>query len=314
LPGIKMTLKDTYEIVRMLKKTIFGTIELGFEKKTGQQVAVKISSCQKRMKKLEWLENPREEVRLMTLLNNKHEVGSKYVIKLLFAESDQENDWTVLEFAPKGDLFDVVSSAFTSGRLDVEKAKSLFIQIVEGIHFIHKCNISHLDLSLENILISDDNTVKICDFGLAREGANFKGSCERPGKIGYMCGEIYAQKDFNGHKADVWSAGVILFILLTGIPPYEIPSVTDERFRWVLRGYSGLTKMFRAWKIDWIPDEAIDLLSHMLTTQEKRWTSEQVLRHPWLASSTSSNLTSSSSSSSLQLYENLTESLTCLQI
>jgi len=183
-----------------------------------------------------------------------------------------------------------------------------FIQIVEGVHFIHKCNISHLDLSLENILLSNDDTIKICDFGLAREGVHFKGTSERPGKVGYMCGEIFSQKDYNGHKADVWSAGVILFILLSGIPPYEIPSLADERFKFILRGYNGLTKMLRSWKVDWIPDAAIDLLSHMLTTQDKRWSIEQVLQHPWLRSSASSSLSTGTAP-----YDNLEAPLNGLE-
>ena len=103
----------------------------------------------------------------------------------------------------------------------------------------------------------------------------------KPGKLGYMAAELFGGAHFDGKACDVYSSGVILFIILTGVPPFEMSAESDARFRLI---YSGqLRKLLQTWQLlHVVSEQAIDLLSHMLCPPDKRFTIEQVLAHPWL--------------------------------
>jgi len=171
-----------------------------------------------------------------------------------------------------------------AGRLEDSVARKFFKQLVSGVEYIHNNMICHLDLSLENMLLSENEELKICDFGLAREMKDIsKFPAElrnKPGKLGYMAPEIFAGQPFDGKLADIYSMGVILFIILTGVPPFEMSSDSDARFRLIYNGY--LRKLLKTWNfLGIILEEAIDLLSHMLCPVEKRFSLENIIVHPW---------------------------------
>lgn len=104
-----------------------------------------------------------------------------------------------------------------------------------------------------------------------------QGTC---GKWNYMSPEIYRNQPFDGHAVDLWAAGVILFLMLTGFPPWDRASQTDERFRYMTAGY--LVQMLTEWEIPISPD-AMDLLQRMLFLDPKdRLGLDQVRAHPWM--------------------------------
>jgi len=247
------------------------------------------------------LEDPREEARIMSRLSLGQ--GHPNVIKLLYQHEDAEADvrYSVLEYASGGELFDVISSY---GKLTNDQALEVFTQVLDGVYYLHQNRIVHLDLSLENLLLDSTSRIKICDFGMARElklidgkgkvqkqqGADAADDEEeqkfelmhgRPGKVGYMAPEIIAGQGFDGRAADVFSLGVTLFILLTGIPPFSSASPQDERYHMIVSGE--MKNLLVAWGHEDVSDEAIDLLSHMLCSPHQRWGLEQVLSHPWLS-------------------------------
>eukprot|EP00456_Euglypha_rotunda_P020532 TRINITY_DN17905_c0_g3_i1.p1 TRINITY_DN17905_c0_g3~~TRINITY_DN17905_c0_g3_i1.p1 ORF type:complete len:219 (+),score=23.11 TRINITY_DN17905_c0_g3_i1:72-728(+) len=193
---------SSYTVIRTIRDTLCGKVKLAQENNEGYLVAMKFSSRPK-LKELQQrscAEDPTSEIRLMKKLNQaKNCAGGEYVIRLLdnflVERGGQEFDCTVLEFADGGELFDHVQQlAARSNRLDLECVKSIFRMIAMGVHFIHTNNITHGDLSLENLLISKNGVVKICDFGLAREGRTFEASTHPRGKIPYMAPEVFNLK------------------------------------------------------------------------------------------------------------------------
>jgi len=96
-----------------------------------------------------------------------------------------------------------------------------------------------------------------------------------------MAPEVYSCQEYSGTQADVWSLGIVLFIMLTGVPPMEIPSVQDDRFR--LMKSSGAKALLRAWRMNtWFSSDAMDLLNRILVVEpSRRPTVEEILSHPW---------------------------------
>merc|ERR1712154_193950 len=108
----------------------------------------------------------------------------------------------------------------------------------------------------------------------------FNAATIRPGKKGYMAPEIYAYQRFNGEKADVFSLGVLIFILLTGFPPFNTPNASDKCFQYIY--YGKLEWLLKQWKLNEIIDEECrDLLGKIFCHPKKRITIKEMLKHPW---------------------------------
>lgn len=103
----------------------------------------------------------------------------------------------------------------------------------------------------------------------------------KPGKLGYMSPELFASLPFYGHLSDVYAMGVVLFIMLTGVPPYQSPAIADQRFKLIYEGQIG--KLLTAWNMPNIMSRAArDLLSRMMCPPEQRLNIQQVLAHPFV--------------------------------
>jgi serine/threonine protein kinase len=172
--------------------------------------------------------------------------------------------------------------------------------------------ICHRDMSLENLLVHKDGALIIdmgmcllipyCDEDPASLAASFdnmkmngqvaqqqhnlrRRSLIKPqetcGKWIYMAPEIYRNEEpFDGFAVDMWAAGVILFLMLTGFPPWERACGTDERFHYMSGGY--LVQMLTEWEIG-LSSDAMDLMQRMLFLDPKdRLSLEQVRAHPWM--------------------------------
>jgi serine/threonine protein kinase len=292
-----------YKFERTLKRTLCGTIKLATNVQRQCPVAIKLSS-RKTLSDLtrnNCAENPQEEIRLMTKLRDSPLDGHQFVIQLLDTYTLQKGsdliDCTVLEFADGGEFFEHIQTlAQQGGRMDLNSVRNAFIMIAKGVKFIHKNGIVHLDLSLENILLTKQKILKVCDFGLAREGRIFKLSTI-PGKFPYMAPEVFAKKEFDGQKADVWSLGVILWCLLTSLALYEIPADSDSRFHRLRNGKQGIKEILTAFQVHGIPEVVIDLLSGMLNVNPtQRLNIQEVLDHPWFHTSPTTESKSTSKS------------------
>lgn len=158
------------------------------------------------------------EISLQSTLNHKN------IVKLLKSFEDSENFYLLLELCPGGDLFSYLKSL---GKLEEPEAKKICLNIVEGISYLHSNNILHRDLKLGNILLTEEKSAKIADFGLAAQLTDL--SEERTtlcGTPNYISPEIVSRRPY-GLSSDLWSLGCILFACLTGHPPFDSPSIQD---------------------------------------------------------------------------------------
>ncbi|XP_073226048.1 serine/threonine-protein kinase SAPK7 isoform X2 [Cicer arietinum] len=122
----------------------------------------------------------------------------------------------VMEYAANGDLFDYVCN---QGKLSEDEARYFFQQLISGVSHCHDMEICHRDLKFENTLL-DGRRIKICDFGYSKSRLLHSRPNSRIGTLSYIAPEIFSCKEYDGKLADVWSCGVILYIMLVGELPF----------------------------------------------------------------------------------------------
>ena len=178
----------------------------------------------------------------------------------------------------------------------ITKIQNIFRQICRTVSWLHSKGIAHLDLSLENTLLFDENgeLIKLIDFGVSHDinNINNNGSWinnKRIGKTAYMAPEVWAQKDYDCRKADVWTLGVMLFMMLIGCPPYNRPIIKrhnkdskgDAALSFLINGKIDI--ILNAWNRSWmVSDDAKDLLIHIFKIENQRINMNQVLSHPFV--------------------------------
>ena len=194
------------------------------------------------------------------------------VVTILSTRTTPTEHRIVMPRYAKGDLFSHVEQA------EPLPVLAIFHDLVQGLHHLHHhLHIAHLDLSLENVLMNEHGNVCICDFDLAeRRGLVCHGG---RGKRLYMGPEMYDPSQmFNGFQADMWSLGILLFILATGCPPIARAEDDDPRFR-ALRDH-GVQYLLEAWKFT-LPRPIVEILKKLLVINpEKRMTIGQLIAHP----------------------------------
>jgi serine/threonine protein kinase len=293
-----------YWIGRKVRKCIFGVVKtctiLRFRNSidvpwevTQERVAVKIMSWQK-IRTISHLEDPQKEVAAMQFANRN---GSHpHVIQAMDVLQDEDYLFLFTPYCPSGDLFSFVQH---HSRLKESIARYWFRQILDGVSHLQRQGICHRDLSLENILL-DDNMSVIIDFGMClrvpfssdRGGVTDVSSGNlrllmKPlvpcGKPNYISPEILESNEpFDGFAVDLWAVGVILFIMLTGMPPWEFARKEDPRFKMVQDHSNGIEKMVHGWGIE-LSRNATDLLSNMLKEDPtERLSLLQIRDHPWV--------------------------------
>lgn len=185
-----------------------------------------------------------------------------------------ENDdylYIVMELLNDGELFDKIHRA---KRFSEKKAAEYMYQILAGVHYLHKHQIVHRDLKPENILF-DDETLKIVDFGTSKIYDSNKDMKKFKGTSFYIAPEVLRGKYTD--KCDVWSCGVILYILLTGRPPFN-GSTDKQIFDKVMEGYFSLSGP----EFKNVSQEAKKLIRQLLTYDyEERISIEEALNNIW---------------------------------
>eukprot|EP01084_Bolivina_argentea_P316828 549269_1 len=278
-------IKDKYSDTIGLATSILGQVLLGTLQGSKRRKEV-IKLCLKDMKHQfsdRVAEDPRTEIAFMkTICNRSH----PNFVRFIDAVEDHKLYCMCIEYVSGGDMCTYIQNLRTG--IDAPRAKRYAIQLTKAVYFMHCNGYCHLDLSLENVLWDKKNDLlKICDFGLARSfphhdvNAMFQAATIRPGKKGYMAPEIYAYQRFNGEKTDVFSLGVIIFILLTGFPPFTTPNASDKCFQYMY--YGKLEWLLKQWKLNDIIDaECRVLLSKIFCHPKKRIGIKQVLESAWL--------------------------------
>jgi tRNA A-37 threonylcarbamoyl transferase component Bud32 len=197
---------DFYKFGRKIGQGAFGKVNIGLHILTGRVVAIKSFKKQHCTEKnMERIINERD---IMKELNNKN------IIKILDYFEDENYIFIVMEYINGGNLYSFIKKRM---KLKEKMAKFIFKQIISAINYIHKHNIVHKDIKLENILLDINHGIKICDFGIAKKVYSpdqlFYGISGTPL---YMAPEIFYKSNFGyqGFPVDVWASGIALYIML----------------------------------------------------------------------------------------------------
>ncbi|XP_073156863.1 calcium-dependent protein kinase 32-like [Henckelia pumila] len=263
-------IEDFYELGRELGRGEFGVTYLCTEKSTGDVFACKSISKKKLRTRID-IEDVKREVQIM-----KHLPKLPNIVSLKDTYEDDSAVHLVMELCEGGELFDRIVSR---GHYTERAAAAVTRTIVEVIQNCHKHGVMHRDLKPENFLFAnmkETAPLKVIDFGLSvifKPGERFD---EIVGSPFYMAPEVL-KKDY-GPEIDIWSAGVILYILLCGFPPFW--AETEQGIA------QAIIRSVVSFKRDpWpkVSDKAKDLVKKMLNPDPKRrLTAEEVLDHPWL--------------------------------
>ncbi|XP_051152566.1 calcium-dependent protein kinase 26-like isoform X2 [Andrographis paniculata] len=263
-------LNDCFELGRKLGTGQFGTTFVCVERTTGRRFACK-SIAKRKLSTAEDIEDVRREVEIMHHLS-----GCPNVVAIRGAYEDAVAVHVVMELCGGGELFDRIVKR---GHYSEKKAAELARTIVGVVETCHSLGVMHRDLKPENFLFvgdEEDSSIKAIDFGLSvffKPGQMFE---DVVGSPYYVAPEVLRKR--YGPEADVWSAGVIVYILLSGVPPFWGES-EQEIFEEILHGDVDFDS--DPWPE--ISESAKDLVKRMLVRDpKKRLTAHQVLRHPWV--------------------------------
>lgn len=187
-----------------------------------------------------------------------------------------------MRFAENGDLLEYIKK---NGSIVEHGAKSWFYQMVKGLKYLHSQNITHRDLKCENILISKKMNIKIADFGFARHCIDNHGhevlSLTFCGSAAYAAPEIVSGSAYDPKKADVWSLGVILFIMLNAAMPFD-----DKNVKKLLRDQKARNYKFRMSIEQKLTTKCKDLVSLILDPDAMtRWTLDRIEMSRWFKDS-----------------------------
>ncbi|XP_024922263.1 CBL-interacting serine/threonine-protein kinase 1 isoform X2 [Ziziphus jujuba] len=216
-----------YELGRTLGEGNFGKVKLAKDVGSGQLFAVKIL----------------EKNKIIDLKITDQVLASKTKI------------YMVLEYVTGGELFDRIAS---KGRLTEAQGRKIFQQLIDGVSYCHNKGVFHRDLKLENVLVDSKGNIKISDFGLSALPQHFRDdgllhtTCGSPN---YVAPEVLANRGYDGATSDIWSCGVILYVILTGYLPFDDRNLA-VLYQKILKGDTQMPK--------WLSPGAQNILKRIL--------------------------------------------------
>lgn len=206
------------------------------------------------------------------------------IVQLVETFEDKAKVYLVMELVTGGELFDRIVE---KGSYTERDAAELIRQVLDAVDYMHSQGVVHRDLKPENLLYQcpdDDSKIMISDFGLSKteDSGIMATACGTPG---YVAPEVLAQKPY-GKAVDVWSIGVISYILLCGYPPFYDENDANL-FAQILKGEYEFDSPY--W--DEISDSAKDFISHLMDLDvSARYTCREALAHPWIAEGAASDI------------------------
>lgn len=272
--------RQQYRLLQQLGRGHFATVYLCIEKATGFKFAVKKFERRQGDSQKSQTEGLQQEIAVLMSVSHPNVL----CLKDTFDEAD--GVYLVLELASEGELFNWI---VLKQKLTEDETRKVFIQLFQGIKYLHERNIVHRDIKPENILLTDKNlSVKLADFGLAKIIGEESFTTTLCGTPSYVAPEILENSRHRKYTraVDVWSLGVVLYICLCGFPPFSDELYTPEN------PYT-LSQQIKMGRFDYpspywdsVGDPALDLIDKMLTVDvEKRITVDECLEHPWITGS-----------------------------
>ncbi|KAK9279909.1 hypothetical protein L1049_013593 [Liquidambar formosana] len=254
-----------YELGRLLGCGAFAKVYHARNIRTGQSVAVKVIN-KKKIAGSSLMSNVKREISIMRRLRHPH------IVKIFEVLATKTKIYVVMELVKGGELFAKISK----GRFSEDIGRRYFQQLISAVGYCHSRGVFHRDLKPENLLVDENGDLKVSDFGLSavsdqiRHDGLLHTLCGTPA---YVAPEILTKKGYDGAKVDVWSCGVILYVLTAGYLPFNDPNLM-EMYKKIYKGD------FRCPK--WISADLKRFLCRLLDTNpETRKTIDEILRDPW---------------------------------
>ena len=269
-------LLSAYEKVKLLGEGSFGEVWLVRHKLLGKEFALKIIE-----------KSPYSNVnQIINEINILKTLDHPNILKILEFHLENDKFYIVTDYCPEGELFNEIEKK----RIFTEKETSFIIyQILQAVRYCHKMRIVHRDIKPENIMILDRESngllhVKLIDFGTAKLFAEGKKQKAIVGSSYYIAPEVIKGK--YDEECDLWSIGVIMYIMLVGAPPFNgeeeddiLRSVTSGKYDTTCTAYTSLS------------DNAKNLMTRLLTyNPAQRITAEEALSHPWFKTTEFANI------------------------
>ncbi|XP_009384456.2 CBL-interacting protein kinase 1 isoform X1 [Musa acuminata AAA Group] len=203
-----------YELGRTLGEGNFGKVRYARHVDSGLAFAVKILD-RKRIQSLKIDDQIKREIGTLKLLKHPN------VVRLHEVSASKTKIYMVLEYVNGGELFDKIAS---KGKLSEGEGRKLFQQLIDGVSHCHDKGVYHRDLKPENVLVDAKGNIKISDFGLSALPQHLGNdgllhtTCGSPN---YIAPEVLCNRGYDGARSDIWSCGVILYVILTGCLPFD---------------------------------------------------------------------------------------------
>ncbi|KAI5647078.1 hypothetical protein M9H77_33083 [Catharanthus roseus] len=207
-----------YELGKTLGEGTFAKVKYAKNLQTGDCVAIKIID-RDRILRHKMVEQIKREISTMKLIKHPN------VLKLFEVMASKTKIYIVLEYVDGGELFDKIAKY---GRLKEDEARRYFQQLINAVDYCHSRGVYHRDLKPENLLLDSYGVLKVSDFGLSafskqvREDGLLHTACGTPN---YVAPEVLTDKGYDGTASDIWSCGVILFVLMAGYLPFDEPNL-----------------------------------------------------------------------------------------
>jgi serine/threonine protein kinase len=204
-----------YVLGRTIGRGSFAKVKLARDTETNSLVAIKVLEKEMIARHHTTVKQVKSEISTMKLVRH------PYIVQLREVVATKKRIFIVMEYVKGGELYDRINR---NGRLLEDEARKYFHQLIDAVDYCHSRNVYHRDLKPENLLLDDQNNLKISDFGLSALPQQFG----RDGLLHTTCGtpnyiapEVIRNKGYHGSPADLWSCGVILFVLMAGYLPFD---------------------------------------------------------------------------------------------
>ncbi|GMH20548.1 hypothetical protein Nepgr_022389 [Nepenthes gracilis] len=201
-----------YEVGRTIGEGTFAKVKFARNTETGQNVAMKILAKSSILKH-RMVDQIKREISIMKIVRH------PYIVRLHEVLASQSKIYIILEFVTGGELFDKIVH---KGRLSEKESRKYFQQLIDAVSHCHGKGVYHRDLKPENLLLDSCENLKVSDFGLSalpQKGVDLLyTTCGTPN---YVAPEVLSGQGYDGAAADVWSCGVILYVLMVGYLPFE---------------------------------------------------------------------------------------------
>ncbi|KAJ6699793.1 NON-SPECIFIC SERINE/THREONINE PROTEIN KINASE [Salix purpurea] len=261
----------TYEVGHTIGEGNFAKVKFAKNIETGESVAIKILS-KSTILKHKMVDQIKREISIMKIVRHPN------IVKLHEVLSSRTKIYIILEFVSGGELFDKIDVQAHQGRLSENESRRYFQQLIHAVAHCHRKGVYHRDLKPENLLLDAYGNLKVSDFGLSALPQKGVGllhtTCGTPN---YVAPEVLGHQGYDGAAADVWSCGVILFVLMAGYLPFDEIDLPTLNRRINAAEYSCPF---------WFPPGAKALIDMILDPNPKtRIGIEGIKKHPWFSQS-----------------------------